>query len=190
MEEFEDMNTVLFRPYQSGPDTQLLFDYMRNPATQRLFSHSFQIPTIQLFERWLSDRFQMTYHDFFMLEVQKKAVGFTFSYDFFPNDRHCKFSVCLFPAYISSGYGALAGVKMLNYLFSSYSLEQVFTSVFEYNKPSIALNLHAGFRQVGALHKYRYQNGKYWSLYYYVMDRDAFYSKARPLLERITRKDG
>lgn len=184
------MNTVIFRPYQSGRDAQALFDYMREPETQRLFSHTFQIPTIQLFERWLSDRFQTTYHDFFMLEVQGKTIGFTFSYDFFPNDRHCKFSLCLFPAYVSSGFGALAGVQMLDYLFASYPLRQVFTSVFGYNEASISLNLHAGFQQVGTLPGYRYQNGQYWDLYYYVMQRDVFYEKAAHLLTHIKRKDG
>ena len=183
------MKAITFRPYQCGRDTPDLYDYMRGQDTQRLFSHTFQIPTIQLFERWITERLQKTYHDFFMLEYAEKTIGFTFSYDFFPNDRHCKFTLCLYPQYVSSGLGVIAGAQMLHFLFSSYSINQVFTSVFGYNEASIRLNLRSGFQQVGILPNYRYENGQYWPLYYFVIDRTEFYKNADHLLTRIDRKD-
>ena len=161
----------------------VLFAYMNEPSHQALFSHKFQCNSVHSFERWFMEMLNTTYHDFFMIETSAGVtVGFTFSYAFFANDRHCKFTLCLFDQYKRIGYGALAGVQMLDYLFSSYSLQQVFTTVFDYNSESLSIHQHAGFEKVGELPQYRFLKGNYHSLHYYVIRREVFYQKAAKLL--------
>lgn len=177
------MRTLRLRPFQYEKDLECLYAYMYDPAKQALFSHKFQCNTINAFERWFTEMLHTSYHDFFMIETAgQKTIGFTFSYEFFANDGHCKFTLCLFDGCTDLGYGVLAGAQMLDYLFSSYSLHQVFTTVFGYNLPCLSVHAHAGFRKLGELPNYRFYKGSYYSLHYYVMEREVFYQSAKKLL--------
>lgn len=181
------MNNITLRPFRYETDLELLFRYMGNMKNQCLFSHKFQINTIQSFERWLTEKLNVFYHDFFMIEnYQQKVIGFTCSYDFFVYDGHCKFMLCLFEDSTYKGAGPIAAAQMLEYLFSFYPLHQVFTTVFSYNANSLSTNLKGGFREVGVLPNYRFLNGQYHSLHFLVMDRTTFEEKkaAFPRLAR------
>ena len=58
-----------------------------------------------------------------MIENSKrKTIGFTFSYDFFSYDAHCKYTLCLYKEFQNHGLGAIAGIKMMDYLFKKYPL--------------------------------------------------------------------
>lgn len=180
------MKALRLRPFRYETDLDAMYAYMSDPTYQTLFSHKFQFNTVQAFERWLTEMLHTTCHDFFMIETEEReTIGFTFSYEFYPNDRHCKFTLCLFEPYKNHGFGALAGTQMLDYLFSSYSLHQVFTAVFSFNSDSLSVHQHAGFQKVGELPNYRYLDGSYHSLHYFVLEREEFYKAAQGLLTHI-----
>lgn len=106
-----------------------------------------------------------------------ETIGFTYSYDFFQYDNHCKMALCLFDKYQNKGYGVIAALKMLDYLFSIYPLNQVFTTVFDYNKNSLNLNMKGGFKEAGVLPNYIFYKGAYHNLHYLYIKRGNFEKK-------------
>lgn len=182
------MLTVKFRGFNHGEDLERLYEFMMREENQILFSHAFHINTLQNFEKWLVTKLSNGfYHDFFMIENENgDTVGFTFSYEFFPHDGHCKFTLCLYEAFRQKGYGAIASVKMMDYLFRKYPLRQIFISVFNYNESSLAANRKAGFEEVAVLPEYRFTNGAYYDLHILTMPRETFYAKARRFLKSPT----
>lgn len=72
---------IKFRAFDYDKDLERLFTYMMKEENQILFSHSFQLKTIQFFEKWITDKLNHTYHDFFMIQDDiGRTIGFTFSY--------------------------------------------------------------------------------------------------------------
>lgn len=181
------MFQVKFRSFDYAKDLVPLFNYMMKEENQILFSHGFQIHNLPMFERWISDKFAHNeYHDFFMIEdTQGKIIGFTFSYEFFNYDAHCKYTLCLFEEYQNHGLGAVAGIKMIDYLFRKYPLRRIFVSVFDYNQNSIANNLKGGFEEVAVLPEYRFYGGKYFPLHILTISREKFYSKHERIISKI-----
>ena len=177
--------TLRLRPIQYEKDLLSLYSYMSDPRRQPLFSHKFRCNSLHIFERWLSEKLNTVYHDFFVIEKNDGTlIGFTFSYDFFENDNHCKFTLCLLDEYTQIGYGALASIQMLDYLFSNYPLQQVFTTVFDYNKASLAIHRHKGIKKVGEMPNYRYYNGSYHALHIFSIEREVFYRHTRKMLNK------
>ena len=169
------MYKIKLRLFNHEKDRGSLYSYMSKLENQIMFSHKFQVNNDREFCEWLNDRFRHLYHDFFMIETDKgETIGFTYSYEFFSNDGHLKFALCLFEEYQNKGYGPVAALHMLKYLFTSYSINQVFTTVFDYNQNSLQSNLKGGFDEVGVLPNYRFYDGKYHSLHYLTMSREKF----------------
>lgn len=170
------MRDLVLRKIDYNRDLAILFEYMTDLESQSLLSEQFQINTIQMFDRWLSSRFEMgIYHDFFMIEtVGGKTIGFTFSYEFSLANGHCKYTLCLFNEYQGSGLGAKAAIQMMKYLFIAYSLKQIYISVYEYNKESLKANVRGGFEEVGVLPEYRYYAGEYHDLHILRITREKF----------------
>lgn len=182
------MIQVKFRNFNYAKDIEKLYQYMMNDDSQPLISHSFQMNSLQMFERWISEKFARNdYHDFFMIEDGRaNTIGFTFSYEFHVYDAHCKFTLCLFEEFLHQGYGAIASIKMMDYLFSKYSLRRVYVSVFDYNQESLKCNLKGGFDEVAVLPEYRYWRGEYHSLHILTITREKFYSKhERFILKKV-----
>lgn len=181
------MLQVKFRSFDYSKDLERLFEYMMKEDNQILFSHGFQIHNLPMFEGWISDKFKRSdYHDFFMIENFKgETIGYTFSYDFFRYDGHCKFTLCLYEEYQNKGFGAIAAIKMVDYLFRKYPLRQIFVSIFGYNKRSIDNNIKGGFEEVAILPDYRFCNGWYHSLHILTMSREKFYKKHEKILKKI-----
>lgn len=178
------MVDVIFRSFDYDKDLERLFTYMMKEENQILFSHSFQLKTIQAFEKWITDKLNHTYHDFFMIQDSSgQTLGFTFSYEFFQYDGHCKFTVCLYEEYQNMGYGAIAGINMLDYLFEKYPLRQVITSVFNYNEASLSVNRKSGFVEIGTFPEYRYYNGEYHSLHLFAITKEVFYKRNSKFLK-------
>jgi len=173
------MQDLILRKIDYNNDLHVLFKYMTDLESQSLISEQFQINTIQMFDRWLSSRFEMgVYHDFFMIEtVGGKTIGFTFSYDFSLANGHCKYTLCLFNEYQGTGLGASAAIQMMNYLFKAYSLKQIYISVYEYNKESLRMNVRGGFEEVGVFPGYRFYAGEYHNLHILRITRKIFNSK-------------
>lgn len=181
------MLQVRFRSFDYARDLERLYTYMTKEENQILFSHGFQVHNIPMFERWISEKFAKNeYHDFFMIEdSQGQTIGFTFSYEFFNYDAHCKYTLCLYEEYQNIGLGAVAGIKMMDYLFKKYPLNRIFVSVFDYNKKSIANNLKGGFEEVAVLPDYRFYGGEYFSLHILTISRDDFYKKRQRLISKV-----
>lgn len=181
------MLNVNFRNFNYSKDLEYMYLYMMKEENQILFSHSFQIHNLPMFEQWIANKFARNeYHDFFMIENKNgDTIGFTFSYEFFPHDRHCKYTLCLYEKYQSVGYGAIAGVKMMDYLFTKYPLKRIYISVFDYNKQSIQNNMKGGFKEVGVLPDYRFWGGEYFSLHLLTISRTEFYNKNKKIIERV-----
>lgn len=182
------MLQIKFRSFDYAKDLEQLFNYMMREDNQILFSHSFRVHNLPMFERWISEKFAKNeYHDFFMInDSQGKTIGFTFSYDFFEYDAHCKYSLCLYEEYKNRGLGAIAAIKMIDYLFRKYPLRRIFVSVFDYNTNSIENNLKGGFEEVALLPDYRFYGGEYFSLHILTISRDRFYTKHERILSKIT----
>lgn len=181
------MKPVTFRKFDYSRDSKQLFAFMMNEKNQRLFSHSFQIQTLPQFEQWISEKLTRgEYHDFFMIENPKgETIGFTFSYEFFAYDAHCKYTLCLYDEYQNSGYGALAGAQMMDYLFRKYPLRRIFVSIFNYNHHSLSIHKKGGFTKVATLPEYRFEGGDYHSLHIFTISREEFYTKSRKILEKL-----
>ena len=175
------MYKVNLRLFEPEKDIRQLYTYMMKPENQMLFSQTaIPVNNLIMFEQWLNDKFHYLYHDFFIIENKEgDAIGFTYSYEFYPNDGHCKFALCLYEESQNRGYGAVAAIKMLDYLFSLYSLNQVYTTVFDYNQNSLSINKKGGFVEVGILPNYKFYGGQYYSLHYLCLERSKFYQKCR-----------
>lgn len=178
---------VRFRSFNYERDLERLFEYMIDEKNQVNFSHSFQIHNILMFEKWITLKFANNeFHDFFMIEDGKgNAIGFTYSYDYYSCDLHCKYTLCLYEEYQNLGYGAIAGVKMMLYLFDKYPLNRIYISIFDYNKNSLNNNLKGGFTEVGVLPEYRYYGGERFSLHILTMERKTFFARHKKIITRL-----
>ena len=170
---------VKFRSFDYAKDLERLYAYMMKEENQVLFSHSFQVHNLPMFERWISEKFASNaYHDFFMIEDEAgRTAGFTFSYEFFAYDGHCKFTLCLYEEYQGYGLGAAAAIRMIDYLFRKYPLRQIYISIFDYNANSLALNRKGGFEEVGLFPEYRFYGGGYYALHILRISRQTFYKR-------------
>ena len=181
------MLSVSFRNIDYAKDLDTLYRYMMKEENQILFSHAYQINSLPLFDQWITGKLARNeYHDFFMIEnAPGETIGFTFSYEFFACDGHCKYTICLYDEYKNSGLGAAAGIRMMDCLFRKYPLRQIFISVFDYNKNSLEINRKGGFTEVGVLPDYRYSDGAYASLHILTMSRQDFYGRYKNIAEKL-----
>ncbi len=60
------------------------------------------------------------------------------------------------------GYGTDAKMILLNYAFNTLNLRKIFSSVFSFNKRSIAYSLKCGYEVEGLLKRQRFVNGRYY----------------------------
>ncbi len=91
----------------------------------------------------------------------------------------------LYEEYQHCGLGAIAGIKMLDYLFKKYPLRQVFISVFDYNTNSLSSSLKGAFVEVGVLPEYRFCGGKFYSLHILRISREVFYEKYHQVIGKL-----
>lgn len=181
------MMTPHLRSIDPQRDIDRLYRYMSDERNQTLFSHSFRINSPQEFSQWLSGKLAGgDYHDFFMIDdAHGRTIGFTFSYEFFPYDRHCKFTLCLYEEFQGMGAGALAAALMMDYLFGAYPLRRIFVSIFDYNTASLEANEKGGFVEVGVLPEWRYARGEYHALHVLSISRQEFYARHQGILDKM-----
>lgn len=185
------MYNIKLRPFDYRLDLQCLFAYMLEEGNQKMFSHGFQIHNIPQFEQWITEKFAKNeFHDFFMIECDDEyTIGFTFSYDFFNYDGHCKYTLCLYEDWQNKGYGAVVALKMMDYLFKKYPLKQILISVFDYNANSLSSNLKGGFEEVGVIPEYRFCDGEYHAMHILRITREKFYETNKKRLNMIKEKE-
>ena len=112
------------------------------------------------------------YHDF---------IGFVIAYEYLPDDSHMKVSVYVKPEFQHGAYGLVAVVKFVDFLFTYYNLNKIFTEVYEFNTPSIKLHNTFGFSKEGHLKDYKYYNGKYHDMIIFSITRRNFYERIEEL---------
>jgi len=60
------------------------------------------------------------------------------------------------------GYGTDAKMILLNYAFNTLNLRKISSSVFSFNKRSLAYSLKCGYKVEGVLNRQRFVNGRYY----------------------------
>lgn len=141
---------------------------------QYLFSTRIHHNTVESFGAWLQRMVDGRFHDFFVVRVNGEPVGYAHSYDFSLRDGRCQAAVCVEPAFRATGAGAYAALQLLRYLFATYPLRKVYTTIYDYNAESLRSNLAAGFVEEGVLEGFRYHDGGWHGLHYLSMDRATF----------------
>lgn len=157
-------------------DAESLFDMMCS-ADQYLFSVPISCHTTEGFTCWLQDRLAFDFHDFRGIYNDDKLIGFVHNYDFSYRDGRCHVAACIKEEYRGSGAGVKASVSFLRYLFHTYPLRKIYTSVYSYNTQSLLTNQRAGFVEEGRLLESRYHQGKYWDTVIFSVTKEQFYEE-------------
>lgn len=156
-------------------DIHTIYSFM-NADDQYLYSTKLHFQSEMEFEKWLISRLANDFHDFYVIRSDSdgKPLGYVHNYDFSLVDGHYKLVVYICPNYRSTGIGGIAAVKFMKKLFSTYPLQKVYSTIYEYNKESLKSNLAAGFIKEGVLKDYRYYNGTWHDIYYLSITRSQF----------------
>lgn len=167
---------IVLRRVDIRKDMPILYDYMCGDD-QYLFSSSQHFNNENHFSRWFEEKSITSFHDFRVIEtINGMVLGYIHNYDFILNDGHCKITTYIRQDKRNLGFGALATVSFLDYLFSEYPLRKVYSTVYGYNTNSLQANIDFGFKKEGILSEYRYYDGKYYDLIYYSINRQDFYT--------------
>jgi len=180
------MYNLTLRTFDWRQDSRCLYAFLKEDIYQNYFPNKLKTYNQEAFEKWLSDMFvQEKFHDFFIIESGDYILGFTFSYDFSSGNEHCHYTLCLYEDYINTGFGAVAGLKMIDYLFKRYPLKQIYISVAGCYKNSLESSKKGGFEEVGILPDYTFVNGEYHSLHILRITRNSFYENNNNRIDKI-----
>lgn len=143
---------------------------------QYLYSVNINHTSKLSFLKWIKTRLIDDFHDFFLVRTKddKKICGFVHDYNFSLYAGHCKVVVYIDESFRKTGVGAYAAISFVKYLFNSYPLRKVYSTVYEYNKESMLNTEQVGFKEEGCLKKYRYYNGDHIGMKYYSVSREDF----------------
>lgn len=146
---------------------------------QYLFSTKIRFWTVQAFEQWLICRLRGDFHDFFIVKHRRTniKIGYVYNYDFSLQHGHCKLVVYIKPEFRKTGMGAFAAVGFVSYLFQTYPLRKLYSTIYEYNYESLKSNRAAGFVEEGVLKEYRYYDGKIHDIHYLSLSRQTYEQK-------------
>lgn len=138
-----------------------------------------QYLTIEQFEPVFKRHIETKYTEFKIIrDSRNDFIGFVIAYDYMKNDNHMKITVYIKPEFQSRYYGVLAAAKFIDYLFKYYSINKIFTEVYEFNHVSLRIHDSLGLCKEACLREYKYFNGKYYDMYIYSMSRSFFYELA------------
>lgn len=176
------MNRLKFTRYDHRRHLDLLFSWMNDPAEQVMFLTHSNCNSLRDFDGWIHDRLKFFYHEFFVVETESsQPIGIVYSYDQKIPDGHCKMAVYIAPEW-RCGFGAMAAVQMLDYLFRYYPLRRIFCDIYSYNQQSLSSTLQCGFEKIGRMKEYRYYNGSYHDLVLLTISRENFENRWHSLL--------
>lgn len=161
-------------------DIDFLYDTM-TADDQYLFSTKLKFWSVQAFEQWLICRLKMDFHDFFIIKdrYNDRKIGYAYNYDFSLQHGHCKLVIYMVPEYRKKGMGAFAAIDFISYLFETYPLRKLYSTIYAYNSESLKSNLAAGFVDEGILKEYRYYDGEMHDIHYLSLNRQAYEQKMR-----------
>lgn len=164
-------------------DLSFIFHIMTNPREASLFLRQIRINSFEEFEEWFRGELRRYYDRFYMIQdEQQNNIGFIFSYDYKPVDRHAHFSVYICPEYRKLGAGVEASIVFASMLFTEQNLRKLYSHVYEYNTESMLCHRQAGFAEEGCLREDRYYGGRYWDTYIFSIARESFLTKFEKLL--------
>lgn len=169
------IDDISLRIIESDEDIAFLFE-MFTASDQHLFSSTIPLNSISEFTEWISSRLRNYYHDFRIMHYNNSPVGFIYSFDHFASDGHCKICVDVLPSFRNSGIGGLGTILFADYLFKTYPLRKIYSTVYDYNKQSLMTNIKSGLVEEGKLNGIKYYNGKFYDLHFFSISRDLFYS--------------
>ncbi|MGN1345010.1 MAG: GNAT family N-acetyltransferase [Traorella sp.] len=160
-------------------DIPFLYNAM-SADDQYLFSTKLRFWSIQAFEQWLISRLKNDFHDFFIIkDKNNRKIGYAYNYDFSLQHGHCKLVVYIEPEYRKIGIGAFAAIRFISYLFETYPLLKLYSTIYTYNQESRKSNLAAGFVEEGVLKEYRYYDGQMHDLHYLSLSRQSYEQKIK-----------
>lgn len=79
------------------------------------------------------------------------------------------------------GYGTEAKMLLLDYAFNTLNLRKMCSSVFEFNKRSLAYSLKCGYYEEGRLRRQVYVKGRYWDEIMIAVFKEDFLKLQRKL---------
>lgn len=172
------VNDITLRLVNVPWDLDFLYQIMTAPD-QYLFSTMTPLNSKDDFANWFLPRLQNDFHDFRVIMLQDKLIGVVYNYDFSLTNGHCKICTDVLEQYRNSGTGGVATILYMNYLFQSYPLRKIYSTVYEYNRQSLLSNARSGFVEEGVITRYKYHDGKYSDIHYFSISRESFNTKLR-----------
>lgn len=167
------MKELQFSEFDASRDTNKLYSYM-DSEDQYLFSSSIHFNSEENFGRWLYDQMHHYFHDYFTVLYRSEPIGYVYNFDFSLVNGNCKLVIFIEKKYRQFGMGGIVAINYMNYLFQSYPLKKLYSTIYDYNTESLQSNLKAGFIEEGCLKDFRYYNGAYHSMHILSMTRDSF----------------
>ena len=138
--------------------------------------------TMDQFETNFKRHIESKYTEFKIIrDDSNDFIGFVIAYDYMRDDNHMKVTVYVKPEFQHGAYGLVAVVKFIDFLFSYYNLNKIFTEVYDFNVPSIKLHNTFGFEEEGRLKEYKYYNGRFHDMLIFAITREKFYERVEKL---------
>lgn len=172
---------IELRTIEIKKDILEMYSIMQD-SDQYLFSTKLSFNLQEQFEKWFIARLRNEFHDFRVICIDNKAVGFIHNYDFTLQDGHCKLAICINEEWRLTGVGSAAAIMFINELFDRYPLRKIYSTVYDYNLQSLQSNIRAGFVKEGYLEKFRYHNQEWHGMYYLSITREVFREKLGHLI--------
>lgn len=110
-------------------------------------------------------------------------VGFIYSYEAQFVDGHCFVTTFVDEKYQRRGYGAIAHGLFLDYLFTFFGFNKIYTDICAFNEHSLKTAQDSGYTVEGRFPMHRFYNGAF-----HEMARFAFYrTQHQDLRQRLAR---
>lgn len=170
---------MYFRKFDFRRDLDFLRRSMMENEEYHSFIYRIEVNTFQDFERWITEQMRSSFHDFYSVCSlnDPEIIGYVYSFDYRPDDLHCRICAYFDPIYRGTGASGIAVLHFIDILFSSYPLRKVYFTIFGYNTESLTSNIQAGFTEEAVLKEFKYFKGSFYDLHVLSISRDDFYSK-------------
>jgi RimJ/RimL family protein N-acetyltransferase len=153
---------VTLRPLSEN-DAPLLAKWVNDPDVRQFVSNIY--PKAESSEReWIESLKKKSGTDIVLgIVVKKKLIGVIGIHKIDRKDQIATTGALIGEKkYWGKGYGTDAKMAVLDYAFNTLNLCKIMSSVFAFNKRSLAYSLHCGYKIEGRLKQQRFVNGKYW----------------------------
>jgi len=120
-----------------------------------------------------------------MSKENNEPIGFVYSYDTRPWDKHTFLTMFLTPTSRGKNFGLEAGAFFVQYLMDYFPLEKIYADVFEFNPISQSFVKNYGFVQEGFFPQHRYHQGKFWGMYRLALYREKWNGIKEEVFENI-----